>query len=103
MPRRRCFTRRSDDWGGSSSRSRAPPSRWKADASRVESGMTAEPGREKAKRRDFLKLVGLGGIAGAAALAAGGTPQAAEAAAKPEPSGYRETPHVRKYYDTAKF
>jgi hypothetical protein len=64
--------------------------------------MTAKPERNKAKRRDFLKLLGLGG---AAALAAGGKPQAAaaEAEVKPEGSGYHETPHVRKYYDTAKF
>ena len=65
--------------------------------------MTSEPERKKAKRRDFLKLVGLGGVAGAAALAAGGTPETATAEVKPEGSGYHETPHVRKYYDTAKF
>ena len=61
------------------------------------------PQRNKAKRRDFLKLVGLGGVAGAAALAAGAKPQVAEAAVTPEGPGYHETPHVRKYYDTAKF
>lgn len=65
--------------------------------------MTAKPKRNVAKRRDFLKLVGLGGVAGAAALATGGKPQAAEAEATPEGPGYRESPHVRKYYDTAKF
>lgn len=69
--------------------------------------MTAKPERNpernKAKRRDFLKLLGLGGVAGAAALAAGGEPQAAAAEATPEGAGYRESPHVRKYYDTAKF
>ena len=62
--------------------------------------MTAKPERNKAKRRDFLKLLGLGGVA---AVAAGGKPQAAEAEVKPEGSGYHESPHVRKYYDTAKF
>lgn len=65
--------------------------------------MTAEPERSKAKRRDFLKLLGLGSVAGAAALASGGTPPPAQAQAKREPPGYRETPHVRTYYDTAKF
>ncbi len=65
--------------------------------------MTTEPERKQAKRRDFLKLVGLGGVAGAAALAAVGKPTAAEAKATPERPGYHETPHVRKYYDTAKF
>lgn len=54
-------------------------------------------------RRDLLKLAGLGGVAGAAAIAAtGGT---AEAAVKTgdKATGYRETEHVRKYYDLAKF
>ena len=67
----------------------------------VGSEMTTKPERNKAKRRDFLKLLGLGGVAGAAALATGGKPQAAEAT--PEGPGYHESPHVRKYYDTAKF
>jgi len=59
--------------------------------------------RLKAKRRDFLRLIGWGGVAGAAALAAGGTAPAASAAAKPAAPGYRETAHVKKYYETAKF
>lgn len=82
------------------SRSKAPPSRWMADASTVGSEMKAEPERNKAKRRDFLKLVGL---AGAAALATGGKPQPAPAEAPPERPGYHETPHIRAYYRTAKF
>lgn len=59
--------------------------------------------RKAAKRREFLKLMGLGGVAGAAALAAGasGSAEAAEPT-KPE-TGYRETAHVRKFYETAKF
>jgi hypothetical protein len=56
-----------------------------------------------AKRRDFLKLLGMGGAAGAAALAAGGAvPSEASEPAKVE-TGYRETAHVRKFYETAKF
>ena len=51
-------------------------------------------------RRDLLKLAGLGGVAGAAA--SGRTAEAAvETGGKA--SGYRETEHVRKYYDLAKF
>ena len=65
--------------------------------------MKTEKQPSKAKRRDFLKLLGLGGVAGTAALAAGGTPPVAPAEAKEARPGYRETPHVRQYYDTAKF
>jgi hypothetical protein len=62
-----------------------------------------EQGRERAptKRRDFLRLVGLGSVAGAATIAAG-APEA-PAAAAPEEKGYRETAHVKKFYETAKF
>jgi len=59
--------------------------------------------KSKAKRRDFLKLLGLGSIAGAAVAATGADAPAGEPAAKPEGAGYRETPHVRKYYETARF
>jgi hypothetical protein len=55
-----------------------------------------------AKRREFLKLLGMGGAAGAAALATGAAPAEAAAPATPE-TGYRETAHVRKFYETAKF
>jgi hypothetical protein len=62
-----------------------------------------EQGRERAatKRRDFLRLVGLGGVAGAATLATGASEPAAAAA--PADEGYRETAHVKKFYETAKF
>ncbi|MDE1968802.1 MAG: twin-arginine translocation signal domain-containing protein [Alphaproteobacteria bacterium] len=63
--------------------------------------MTDRPEKNTAKRRDFLKLVGLGSVASAAALATG-TPAKAELSAKPKPSGYRETEHIRKYYETAR-
>ncbi len=58
---------------------------------------------QKVARRDLLKLAGLGGVTGAALAAAStGT---AEAAAKVDrkDSGYRETEHVRTYYELAKF
>jgi hypothetical protein len=65
--------------------------------------MADRPERNKAKRRDFLKLVGLGSVAGAATAVTGGnTPEATAEEASQGP-GYRETPHVKKYYDTAKF
>lgn len=56
-----------------------------------------------AKRRDLLKLAGLGGISAVAAAAAAAAP----AEAKEEPSrtaaGYRETPHVKKAYQLSRF
>lgn len=58
------------------------------------------------RRRDFLKLAGVGaGLAGAAASGLAG-PKAAPAAEKPagEPAaGYRETEHVKRYYALARF
>ncbi len=58
------------------------------------------PERTTAKRRDFLKLVGLGSVAGAAAFAT--SKGAATEAPKPTSSRYRETAHIRKYYETAR-
>jgi len=52
-------------------------------------------------RRDFLKLSTLG-VAAAGAAAAIAPAKPAEAA-EPEGSGYRETAHVRTYYETARF
>jgi len=54
-------------------------------------------------RRDLLKLAGLGGVAGAAAVAASGRTAEAAVETGGKASGYRETEHVRKYYDLAKF
>lgn len=57
----------------------------------------------KVARRDLLKLAGLGGVAGAAAIAgSGGTAEAALDSGR-KTTGYRETEHVRTYYDLAKF
>ncbi|MEQ8653221.1 MAG: hypothetical protein RIC87_12220 [Kiloniellales bacterium] len=54
-------------------------------------------------RRGFLKL-GLGSVAGGAALAAGGLAStAAQAAPVRSEGGYAETEHVKTYYDTARF
>jgi hypothetical protein len=67
-----------------------------------ENEMSDERDRDQAKRRDFLKLMGIGGIAGATALANGGPPTEAAEKAVSE-IGYRETAHVRKFYETARF
>ena len=56
-----------------------------------------------ARRRDFLKLAGLGSVT----TVAGAAVAAAPAEAKEEPSavraGYRETAHVKKAYELARF
>jgi hypothetical protein len=55
------------------------------------------------KRRDFLRLAGLGSVTAAASAAATIVP----AEAKEEPgsgaAGYRETGHVKKVYELARF
>ncbi|MDF2764644.1 MAG: twin-arginine translocation signal protein [Rhodospirillales bacterium] len=57
----------------------------------------------KSDRREFLKLAGIGAVAGSAAALSG--PKKAEAAAADAPSGrgYRETEHVKKFYRSARF
>jgi hypothetical protein len=55
-----------------------------------------------AKRREFLKLAGLGAVTGAAA-AVGAKPAAANVAADGKRAGYRETAHVKKAYELARF
>lgn len=54
-------------------------------------------------RRSFLKLAGLGTVAGGAALAAAGKPAEALESGRPEGAGYRETAQVRAYYASARF
>jgi hypothetical protein len=61
-------------------------------------------GKDRVTRRDLFKKVGF--TVGAAATVSLATTQAAEAEpAKPRKSGagYRETEHVRTYYELAKF
>jgi len=53
-------------------------------------------------RRGFLKLAGVGTVLGGAALAAGGAAQAAETV-EDAGNGYRETAHVKTYYDSTRF
>jgi len=54
-------------------------------------------------RRDFLKLAGVGAVAGGAAALGASKKAKAEAAERPATRGYRETDHVRKFYRTARF
>ena len=57
----------------------------------------------KSERRDFLKLAGLGAVAGGAA-ALGRAKKAEAAAPDAAPGrGYRETEHVKKVYRSARF
>jgi hypothetical protein len=54
-----------------------------------------------ADRRSFLKLAGASAAAGGAALV-GGETKAEAADAKPKASLYRETEHIRRYYELAR-
>lgn len=63
--------------------------------------MTDKKAQDTAGRRDFLKLAGLGTLASGATLVTG----AAEASGLTTEGsvGYRETDHVKKVYETARF
>jgi hypothetical protein len=65
-------------------------------------GKVATKQEQVAKRRDFLKLAGLGTLSGAAVVAAG-TPPAEAKSEPPQGDGYRETAHVKKVYELARF
>ena len=55
-------------------------------------------------RRQFIKLASLGAVAGAVAAVAGeGPSEAKPAGSEPQAQGYRETTHVRKVYELARF
>ncbi len=64
--------------------------------------MSKQDEAKQSRRREFLKLTGLGTLAGAAALA-GGVPREAKAASPDTGSDYRETEHVKKVYELARF
>lgn len=56
-----------------------------------------------ASRRNFLKTLGVAGTAASAAALAGNLQAASEAepdTAATQAEGYRETPHIRSYYDS---
>ena len=65
--------------------------------------MKARKEKQQVARRDLLKIAGLGGAAGAAAIATAAGKAEAAAEVDSKGSGYRETEHVRTYYDLAKF
>lgn len=61
---------------------------------------------ENSSRRDFFRKAGFGvGAVGAAAVGLGsGDAEAAETtSAGQNGAGYQETPHVRRYYELARF
>ncbi len=65
--------------------------------------MTDKTQAKAAGRRDFLKLAGLGTLAGAAVAVTAPAEQAEAAEAERAGGGYRETEHVKKAYELARF
>jgi hypothetical protein len=56
-----------------------------------------------AKRREFLKLAGLGSVTAVASSASVAVPAEAKEEPSAQAAGYRETEHVRKAYELARF
>lgn len=54
-------------------------------------------------RRGFLKLAGLGTLAGGTAVVSGASGSAEAAEPEGRAGGYRLTDHVRRAYETARF
>ena len=65
--------------------------------------MTKKLEKVKADRRGFLKFAGIGAIASGAALVAGKKLEAAEPSIDEGDAGYKETKHVKAFYDSARF
>lgn len=64
----------------------------------------AKNDERQAGRRDFLKMASLGVVAGGAALAVAGRDGEAEAEEAPAGGkGYRESAHVKAFYESARF
>jgi len=57
----------------------------------------------KADRRSFLKLAGLGALSGGAMLALDKSPAEASETSVESTGSYRETDHVRTYYESTRF
>lgn len=56
--------------------------------------------RPTAGRREFFRVAGAGAVAGGAVVLGGA--REAEASLSEDAAGYRETDHVRRYYDSAR-
>jgi hypothetical protein len=65
--------------------------------------MKKEQEASAAKRREFLKLAGLGSVTAVAGAAGVAAPAAAKEADAGRAAGYRETAHVKKVYELARF
>ena len=67
--------------------------------------MNAEKKKAGVERRDFLRVMGTGAAGAAAALSllAAGPAEAVETADQRVKQRYRETDHVKKYYETNRF
>jgi hypothetical protein len=66
--------------------------------------MKKEQEATASRRRDFLKLAGIGSVTAVAGAAAAVVPaEAKEEESRSRAAGYRETPHVRKAYELARF
>ncbi|MDX6752254.1 twin-arginine translocation signal domain-containing protein [Geminicoccaceae bacterium 1502E] len=65
--------------------------------------MERDSDKQTRARRNFLKLASLGAAASTVAAVAGRPAEAADPAAAKAHGSYRETPHVRKYYELARF
>ena len=69
----------------------------------MKSNKREQPPKDPMDRRGFLKLAGLGTTVGIA-TAVGGVANASELPDdKTKGSGYRETDHIKRYYELAKF
>lgn len=58
---------------------------------------------DQTNRRSFLKLAGAGVAGGGAAIVGSVAPAAAEAVSEAAEGGYRESDHIKRYYQLAKF
>ena len=63
---------------------------------------TPAPDTAVADRRSFLKLAGAKAVTGSAAALGAGAIAATPAAAEADGTMYRETEHVRRYYESAR-
>jgi hypothetical protein len=64
--------------------------------------MTVKPEKVKTDRRGFLKFAGLGTLATGAAIVSGEKAEAVEVV-DTNKAGYKETDHVKTFYDSARF